>query len=70
MVSNMSVYEEAYKTIFGKHLTQCLYQKVNSDYIIEIDSLFADSPIILLLDKDEYDLLKQAQEDLTNGVGV
>lgn len=66
----MSVYEEAYKTIFGKHLTQYLYQKANGDYIIEIDSIFADSPITLLLDKEEYDLLKQAQDNLTNGVGV
>ena len=66
----MSVYEEAYKIIFGKHLTQYLYQQANGHYAIEIDSLFADEPITLLLDKEEYDLLKQAQDDLTNGVGV
>lgn len=66
----MSVYEEAYKIIFGKHLTQYLYQHPNGNYVIEIDSLFADEPITILLDKEEYDLLKQAQDDLTNGVGV
>lgn len=65
----MSVYEEAYKTIFGKYLTQYLYQNAIGNYIIEIESLFADSPITLLLDKEDYDLLKQAQDNLTNGVG-
>ena len=66
----MSVYEEAYKIIFGKHLTQSLYQMATGNYVIEIDSIFADEPITILLSKEEYDLLKQAQDNLTNGVGV